>query len=197
MKLGEKIIISRKKQGLSQVDLADALGVSRQSISKWETDEAKPEISKLPTLAKVLNVSVDWLLSKEDMVDNKEDISSENNSLNKKTLINTYPDWIDKAPNFMKTAIKKYGWIYGVKLIVSGAIFTIFGIVARVLSHNFIFKGNNGLMADYLATSAFTEINNQAWTAFSTITGLIIGFGLIIMFVGIILTIILKRWAKV
>ena len=37
MKLGEKILSARKKSGLSQVDLADALGVSRQSVSKWET----------------------------------------------------------------------------------------------------------------------------------------------------------------
>lgn len=37
MKLGEKILSARKKAGLSQVDLADALGVSRQSVSKWET----------------------------------------------------------------------------------------------------------------------------------------------------------------
>ena len=37
MKLNEKIICCRKKAGLSQLDLADLLGVSRQSVSKWET----------------------------------------------------------------------------------------------------------------------------------------------------------------
>ena len=37
MKLNEKIIYCRKKAGLSQLDLADLLGVSRQSVSKWET----------------------------------------------------------------------------------------------------------------------------------------------------------------
>ena len=37
MKLNEKIIYCRKKAGMSQIDLADALGVSRQSVSKWET----------------------------------------------------------------------------------------------------------------------------------------------------------------
>ena len=37
MKLSEKIIYCRKKAGLSQLDLADKLGVSRQSVSKWET----------------------------------------------------------------------------------------------------------------------------------------------------------------
>ncbi len=37
MKLGEKIMYARKRAGMSQIDLADALGVSRQSVSKWET----------------------------------------------------------------------------------------------------------------------------------------------------------------
>lgn len=37
MKLNEKIIYSRKKTGMSQIDLADVLGVSRQTVSKWET----------------------------------------------------------------------------------------------------------------------------------------------------------------
>ena len=41
MKLNEKIIYCRKKAGMSQIDLADALGVSRQSVSKWETGVSK------------------------------------------------------------------------------------------------------------------------------------------------------------
>ena len=48
MKLNEKIIYCRKKAGLSQLDLADLLGVSRQSVSKWETGESNPEITKIP-----------------------------------------------------------------------------------------------------------------------------------------------------
>ncbi|MBR4344366.1 MAG: helix-turn-helix transcriptional regulator [Lachnospiraceae bacterium] len=67
MKLNEKIIYSRKKTGMSQIDLADVLGVSRQTVSKWETGESNPEIGKLPVLSKALNVSIDWLLSDEDV----------------------------------------------------------------------------------------------------------------------------------
>ena len=48
MKLSEKIYACRKKAGLSQEALAERIGVSRQAISKWETGEASPEISKLP-----------------------------------------------------------------------------------------------------------------------------------------------------
>lgn len=54
MKLQEKIYYCRKKAGLSQEALAEKLGVSRQAISKWETGDAEPEISKLSLLAAVL-----------------------------------------------------------------------------------------------------------------------------------------------
>ena len=66
MKICDKIMQARKKAGMSQIDLADAMGVSRQSVSKWETGEANPEISKLTQLARTLGVSVDWLLSEEE-----------------------------------------------------------------------------------------------------------------------------------
>lgn len=206
MKLSEKIIVSRKRQGLSQVDLADALGVSRQSVSKWETDESKPDISKLPVLAKVLGVSIDWLLSEEDVEETQTDDSCGSNYMDKETTVKNYPDWVDKAPGFIGNAIKKYGWIFGVKFIIAGAIFTVIGIVARVMSYNFIVSGNkaskmvssfgDGFGNQAFGDSAFSEINNQSWTAFSTITGLIIGIGVFILVGGIILTVILKRWSK-
>jgi transcriptional regulator with XRE-family HTH domain len=45
MKLQDKILYCRKKAGLSQEQLAERIGVSRQAISKWETGDAVPEIS--------------------------------------------------------------------------------------------------------------------------------------------------------
>ena len=65
MKLSEKIYACRRRAGLSQEALADRLGVSRQSVSKWETGESTPDIAKLPALAAAFGVSVDWLLSEE------------------------------------------------------------------------------------------------------------------------------------
>ena len=53
MKLHEKIYSQRKLKGLSQEVLAEKLGVSRQAVSKWETGEALPEITKLKGLAEV------------------------------------------------------------------------------------------------------------------------------------------------
>ena len=47
MTLGERICAQRTAHHLSQTDLADALGVSRQSVSKWETDASVPDLDKL------------------------------------------------------------------------------------------------------------------------------------------------------
>ena len=62
MTLGEKITGLRKKRGLSQEELAITLGVSRQAVSKWETEEAKPDTDKIVALAEYFEVTTDWLL---------------------------------------------------------------------------------------------------------------------------------------
>lgn len=68
MKLSEKIYLCRKKCGASQEELASRLGVSRQAVSKWETGDAEPELSKLRALAETFGVSTDWLLSESGEV---------------------------------------------------------------------------------------------------------------------------------
>lgn len=72
MELKDKILKLRKTKGFSQQELADQLGVSRQSISKWELGESSPDINNIITLSEVFNVSTDYLL-KEDIVENEID----------------------------------------------------------------------------------------------------------------------------
>lgn len=64
--IGQRIAAKRKELGLSQIALGEEMGVSRQSISKWEADAAIPEIDKLIALSKLFGVSVGWLLGVED-----------------------------------------------------------------------------------------------------------------------------------
>ena len=66
MTLGQRIAERRKMLGLSQEGLGEKLGVSRQAISKWESDGAVPEIDKLITLSRLFSVSVGWLLGVEE-----------------------------------------------------------------------------------------------------------------------------------
>ena len=65
MTLGEKIKEMRKKFGLSQEELASIMNVSRQAITKWESDGGLPDISNLQELSKVLNISVDNLMNND------------------------------------------------------------------------------------------------------------------------------------
>lgn len=67
MTIGQRIAQKRKELGLSQEALGDQLGVSRQSIYKWESDTALPEIDKLIALSRLYGVSVGWLLGVEDL----------------------------------------------------------------------------------------------------------------------------------
>lgn len=65
MKISEKIVILRKRMGYSQEDLANELDISRQSVYKWETDAAVPDLTKIKKMAKLFNVSFDKLLDDE------------------------------------------------------------------------------------------------------------------------------------
>ena len=70
MTLGEKLSKLRKEYNYTQEQLADILGVSRQSISKWESDIAYPETDKLVKMGKLFECSMDYLLN-EDISENK------------------------------------------------------------------------------------------------------------------------------
>lgn len=67
MDLSNKIYEMRKAQGLSQEQLAEKLGVSRQSVSKWESGEAIPELERLIAISKIFNVTTDYLLKESDV----------------------------------------------------------------------------------------------------------------------------------
>lgn len=69
MTIGEKIKNVRTESGFTQEELANKLMVSRQAITKWESDKGIPDISNLKLLAKLLNVSVDYLLDDGDNID--------------------------------------------------------------------------------------------------------------------------------
>ena len=58
MNLGNNLFNARKKSGLSQEDVAEKLGVSRQTVSKWETDETVPDIRQSKKMAVLYNLSL-------------------------------------------------------------------------------------------------------------------------------------------
>ena len=62
---GQRLSRLRKNLGLKQEDIAEKVNVSAQAVSKWENDLSAPDISTLPILADILNVSLDELLGRE------------------------------------------------------------------------------------------------------------------------------------
>ncbi|MBQ6718501.1 MAG: helix-turn-helix domain-containing protein [Clostridia bacterium] len=68
LKLNDTICFYRKKQGLTQEELAVKLGVTNQSVSKWESAQCCPDISLIPKLADIFDVSIDELFGREPFV---------------------------------------------------------------------------------------------------------------------------------
>lgn len=65
--LGERICALRKELGWSQVELAKKLSVAKQTVSNWENENIQPSIEMLIRLAKLFNVSTDYLLGLDDI----------------------------------------------------------------------------------------------------------------------------------
>jgi len=76
----------RKKLNMSQEQLAESLGVTRQSVSKWESGASYPEMDKLVALCKIFNCELDDLVNKN--IDEVKDLTS-----SKKIIANFYWKW--------------------------------------------------------------------------------------------------------
>ncbi|MEE1304102.1 MAG: helix-turn-helix transcriptional regulator [Agathobacter sp.] len=97
MNIGNKISAARRELGITQVELADKMSVTRQTVSRWESGTALPDIEKVSQLASLLMVSCDYLLGEEDIssnVDNNDQPSSRllANLTGKKVKIYFYED---------------------------------------------------------------------------------------------------------
>jgi Predicted transcriptional regulators len=66
IEIANRLVTLRKKNGLSQEELADRIGISRQAVSKWERAESSPDTDNLIALARLYNVSLDELLEASD-----------------------------------------------------------------------------------------------------------------------------------
>ena len=67
MNLSEKILALRKSRGMSQEELAEKLDVSRQSVSKWETGQAMPELDKIVAISRLFDITTDYLLKESEV----------------------------------------------------------------------------------------------------------------------------------
>ena len=211
MNLSEKIFYCRKKAGLSQEALAEQIGVSRQSVSKWETGEADPEISKLKLLADTFHVTIDWLLS-EDAPEEKNDSVYYTTSSQTSSDSGSNSDWIDKLPGTLGKLVKRFGWLFGVYVALVGGAFTLFGRLAKIMSNFMATSFNettNSMLNSFNNTSGFISFGGTVYDEFGTQVDQMSSFvannpvsifgtvllvlGILLIIAGTVLAVILKK----
>lgn len=136
MEISEKIRELRTKEGLSQEELAEKVGVSRQSVSKWESGQATPEISKLLKLSTLFNVSSDMLIDPElGLEDDRASEPEKNHNEN----TNSYTGYSQHDKEWFLR-----GYIRGKKILLITGWLLIFFIELSILS--VVLNGDNGGM---------------------------------------------------
>ena len=188
MKLSEKIYYYRKKAKLSQEELAARVGVSRQAVSKWELNDALPEVDKLAALAKAFGVTADELLSPAEPGEG------------------TPPPEPPRPQHwsFWERLIRRYGWLAGVYIALSGAGIALVGGLAR-FAFGRMFRVTvgdrlsgmgwdvGGFPAELEGYFGMSTGVSSMGSVFLTIAAAILAVGLLTLAAGIILAIVLWR----
>lgn len=194
MTISEKILYCRKRCGLSQEALAEKIGVSRQAISKWETGEATPELSKLALLAKTFGVTADWLISEDDP---PEGSAAQSQSVQQPTPVQS-PNWVDSLPGAVRGLVKRYGWLAGVYIALCGCGIMLIGIIAKIVVSSMFSAFDNfsagiygGIPGYDTGFGSFAQ-NNPV----SVMATIMIIIGLVIAAAGVALTVYLKDKSK-
>ena len=91
MNIADRIKISRKRRGISQEELADKMGVSRQAISKWESGQSFPDIDKIVLLSEYFDVTTDYLLKGIEPLD---DVPGKKNDASLFSVVGTSVNFI-------------------------------------------------------------------------------------------------------
>jgi len=130
MKLSDNLKQIRREHNLSQEQLAEKLGVSRQAVSKWESDQSYPEMDKVLLICKIFNYNMDELMNEniKDVNDNKQS----KNNLNKS--INDFFAFITKTIKLLESmkAKEKLKFIFE-QIIILVILFAIWGILGAIL----------------------------------------------------------------
>lgn len=194
MKLSEKIYYCRKRTGQSQEQLAERLGVSRQAVSKWETGDAEPEIKKLKLLAEAFGVSVDWLLSEEDIPEQAESAEQ----------TRAVPPQENDAPHAIDRLVQRYGWLIGVYIALCGAGTMLVGLLARAaagaLAGGGIASGADQAIREaigspggwYMVGGLPDEALSVVSSPVVTFGNILLAVGLLVMAAGIVLAVVLR-----
>lgn len=152
MTLGQKIFELRNKQKMSQGDLAEKLNVSRQSISKWETDASVPELDKLIMLSDLFNITMDELVrdelsekSADEEKENTEKRSPETVVINKQMSTQKIIGFILLGAGILSLPLL---FLIGPTALIFSAAFVFFSLIC------FFIKKHAGLIIAWILTIA-------------------------------------------
>ncbi len=193
MKLHEKIYYLRKKAGYSQEEMAEKLGVSRQAVSKWETGEAVPELAKFTAIAKLFDVTTDWLLKDDDSEPRFADASKSEKGTS------SAPRVADEISDGVMSIISKlwrtYGWLVGVVLMIGGAGMFLVAAVGMVAFVNMGKTAENmfGMFDGGFGFGGHTDVIHGMTSTVSgvPVVGMIIGA--LIFVAGLVLVIVHRK----
>lgn len=140
MNFSEKLLTLRKANDLTQEQLAEKLDVSRQSVSKWESGQATPELEKIVALSTVFDVSTDYLLK-----------ASEINDLSVKT------EMLEKQQQMMLKREQKQRQIMGC-VMYSFAVYLVF-LAVCLIERFFFFEldvlwGKEVILSEFFVATA-------------------------------------------
>lgn len=172
MNIGNNIYELRKKYGYSQEQLANKCGVSRQAISRWESNEVMPDTNNLLQLSKIFQVTIDELV-------NNESVKTEE----------TKPDMFDKSVNLISRHWAKVGYY----LTGIGTIALILGFSYNLIFNKFmknLFGITNSIANSAGAGEIFSGMNNTVQSGFNSFAILPTALGVLFIVVGIVLIIV-------
>lgn len=127
MNVGQRIIALRKEKKISQAQLAQLLGISRQAVSKWENGQSSPDTINLIQLAEVLDTEVEYLAT-----GNKPVYESPPIVVNVVEKVDKYVDRVVEKPIIRKVTRIKY-LRNPIEFILCGAVCLIIGIIIGLL----------------------------------------------------------------
>ncbi len=135
MKFGDKLVALRKKSGMSQEALAEKLGVSRQSVSKWESNNTYPETDKIVQIANLFDCSMDDLIN-DKITDVDQALRSNKNKLN--DMWDSLLEFITKTINMFSHMKFSTGLKCIIEMIVSAFLLWLLGKIVCGMSSNII-----------------------------------------------------------
>ena len=159
MELHKKLSKARKEKGMSQLEVAEAMQVSRQAVSRWEVGATATSIENLSSLSKLYGVSLDYLLNdEEDELTPKDDEEDKGETVTSK---NDEESTVENSDRKIKADIRK-------KLLISAVTILIL-IAVCVIATVFLQKWG-GVSIDTLTTEQSIVEDNDNTDEFNFIT---------------------------